>query len=590
MYHIFSVSSRSVSSHLPSNNASTPPTLYHERKMFLFLLKAVLAERLTEALERKGAGTEGTKDSDEDIGTVQKDEPEGVCTEDKYQEEVLMPGPMDVGVDSIEMIKSSDDAGSDPHEADGYNGEGSRAADASVTSANVPDHDNINGDASSGVAAVNELPAVNVEVETPQFTEIEPKAEGGDLDRDDPGELDSFVSSMEAEVEIAAVDRAGGIIDEPQAQAEASAMHDDGGAVNGSNASEVSATGVGHDSCKGGGSTDTAGGVSGIEAPSTNVDKETAPSASVTFSKPFTPTVIYPNASRAPSNSQDTYAYEEEQERLAMLKSLHRPMRQWFNEDPTLKEKHGNFPMFWQDLASWPPMRELKRMYLVAIERKENPDAAKDDACDEAMPDVAVSAEGQAPTTSVSAATTVVTVNGDSTGNASGSFTGDGDDNSGEGGKKKRKKRWGEAARKNRFSNKDDDEPVEVEGGGDASGSGSPPSKARKSRWSSEATNSAAEALPAGTTGGVIPGMPVNLSQEQIQETLVLQVRLTQANEKLATVDQDAIARSQDPDRSPSPPPRYDSNGVRTNPRNVRMREALNRERSESHNSDISVV
>jgi len=126
----------------------------------------------------------------------------------------------------------------------------------------------------------------------------------------------------------------------------------------------------------------------------------------------------------------------------------------------------------------------------------------------------------------------VVIVNGESAGNASGSSTGGGDDNS-EGGKKKRKKRWGEAARKNRFSNKDEDE---VEGGADASGSGSPPTKARKSRWSSEATNSAAEAVPAagaGTTGGVIPGMPVNLSQEQIQETLVLQVRLTQANEKL---------------------------------------------------------
>lgn len=54
-----------------------------------------------------------------------------------------------------------------------------------------------------------------------------------------------------------------------------------------------------------------------------------------------------------------------------------------------------------------------------------------------------------------------------------------------------------------------------------------------------------------------------------------------QLNEKLATVVQDALERSQDPDRSPSPPPRYDGNGVRTNTRDVRMREALNKERSE---------
>lgn len=44
-------------------------------------------------------------------------------------------------------------------------------------------------------------------------------------------------------------------------------------------------------------------------------------------------------------------------------------------------------------------------------------------------------------------------------------------------------------------------------------------------RWSSDTT-----APPAPGTGakGVIPGMPVNLSQEQIQETLVLQMRLQQ--------------------------------------------------------------
>ena len=324
--------------------------------------------------------------------------------------------------------------------------------------------------------------------------------------------------------------------------------------------------------------------------------------------KPFTPTVIQPNTLRAPSNSQDTYAYEEEQERLAMLKSLHRPMRRWFNEDLALRERHGSFPMFWQDLASWPPTRELKRQYLVAIERKENPQAtAEADGADsapvpdEAMPDVAgpsASSDDARAATSLAAAS-ASSANGESmseknAGSSSGvtaaGVAENGDGKADEAGKKKRKKRWGDAARKNRFSNKDDDEEM-VGGGGGGEGSGAegpPPSKARKSRWSSE--TEAAESTPAasvgapaavGGSGGVIPGMPVNLSQEQIQETLVLQVRLTQANEKLATVDQDAVVRSQDPDRSPSPPPRYDSNGVRTNPRNVRMREALNRERSE---------
>ncbi|CAN0309097.1 unnamed protein product, partial [Discosporangium mesarthrocarpum] len=102
-------------------------------------------------------------------------------------------------------------------------------------------------------------------------------------------------------------------------------------------------------------------------------------------------------------------------------------------------------------------------------------------------------------------------------------------------------------------------------------------------RWSSDPT--AAPAMPGPPTGVPagpidIPGMPTNLSQEEIQETLVLQMRLKQVNEKIATVDQDALARGQDPDRSPSPPPRYNGNGVRVNTRDVRMRDALNRERS----------
>lgn len=47
-------------------------------------------------------------------------------------------------------------------------------------------------------------------------------------------------------------------------------------------------------------------------------------------------------------------------------------------------------------------------------------------------------------------------------------------------------------------------------------------------RWSSDET--AAPATGPAAVKGVIPGMPVNLSQEQVQETLVLRVRLQQAS------------------------------------------------------------
>jgi len=49
----------------------------------------------------------------------------------------------------------------------------------------------------------------------------------------------------------------------------------------------------------------------------------------------------------------------------------------------------------------------------------------------------------------------------------------------------------------------------------------------------------------------------------------------------MATVVIDALAKENDPDKTPSPPPQYDSNGKRTNTREVRMAEALRKERQE---------
>eukprot|EP00612_Vaucheria_litorea_P001156 CAMPEP_0171456778 /NCGR_PEP_ID=MMETSP0945-20130129/3121_1 /TAXON_ID=109269 /ORGANISM="Vaucheria litorea, Strain CCMP2940" /LENGTH=456 /DNA_ID=CAMNT_0011982255 /DNA_START=548 /DNA_END=1918 /DNA_ORIENTATION=+ len=93
----------------------------------------------------------------------------------------------------------------------------------------------------------------------------------------------------------------------------------------------------------------------------------------------------------------------------------------------------------------------------------------------------------------------------------------------------------------------------------------------RRSKWSAEGAvqvSSTVEAAPP-------------LTQEQIQETLILQMRLKQVNEKLMTVLHDAILKENDPNKSPSPPPKYGPDGKRTNTREVRMREALNNERND---------
>jgi hypothetical protein len=62
----------------------------------------------------------------------------------------------------------------------------------------------------------------------------------------------------------------------------------------------------------------------------------------------------------------------------------------------------------------------------------------------------------------------------------------------------------------------------------------------------------------------------------------VLQMKLKALNEREPFIAMEAARRSVDPTRSPSPPPVYDANGVKTNTREERMRKELNRERTET--------
>eukprot|EP01035_Chromulina_nebulosa_P019200 gene19200-25050_t len=58
-------------------------------------------------------------------------------------------------------------------------------------------------------------------------------------------------------------------------------------------------------------------------------------------------------------------------------------------------------------------------------------------------------------------------------------------------------------------------------------------------------------------------------------------MKLQHITEKILTVAIDAMKIEQDPNRSPSPPPKYDANGKRYNTREQRMREALMNERTQ---------
>lgn len=80
-----------------------------------------------------------------------------------------------------------------------------------------------------------------------------------------------------------------------------------------------------------------------------------------------------------------------------------------------------------------------------------------------------------------------------------------------------------------------------------------------------------------------IPGitMPAELPEELQRELSRLQRQLDDVEKRIGTVEDDAKKIEQDPNRPPSPPPIYDAWGKRTNTREVRMKEELERERGD---------
>ena len=90
--------------------------------------------------------------------------------------------------------------------------------------------------------------------------------------------------------------------------------------------------------------------------------------------------------------------------------------------------------------------------------------------------------------------------------------------------------------------------------------------KKRRSRWGGNNDRT------------LVPTLPAGLTTSQ-QRTFVLRVQIEEINRKLRTVVQDAAALENDPNRPPSPEPKYDSNGKRTNTRDVRMKADLEEKR-----------
>lgn len=70
------------------------------------------------------------------------------------------------------------------------------------------------------------------------------------------------------------------------------------------------------------------------------------------------------------AESEDTYKYEAEQERKAVLQGLHAPMKKWYLR-ADLEPEFGRFPMFWQDLGVWEHYRTVYRRYMAHMDAAE---------------------------------------------------------------------------------------------------------------------------------------------------------------------------------------------------------------------------
>uniref|UniRef100_A0AAV1UK97 Branchpoint-bridging protein n=1 Tax=Peronospora matthiolae TaxID=2874970 RepID=A0AAV1UK97_9STRA len=212
---------------------------------------------------------------------------------------------------------------------------------------------------------------------------------------------------------------------------------------------------------------------------------------------------------------KDEYQYEEQQERKAMMKSYHHPMKQWFRQRPQLEAKYGVFPLFWQELETWAPYREVLKAYIKFTDHGDDDESLEKQGGTEET----LKKEGDAAGDGVCLETE-------------------------EQPKKRRKSRWGDP----------------VEPAADSNGE----KKRKKSRWA-----------PASSVTSTAAG----LMNQQQQQIVVLHAQLEGINQKMKTVAIDAALAKKDPNRSPSPPPQYDSTGKCTNTREVRMKAALEKRR-----------
>jgi len=268
-------------------------------------------------------------------------------------------------------------------------------------------------------------------------------------------------------------------------------------------------------------------------------------------------------------------------------------MKAWFNgeEGAPLKEAMGPFPTFWQDMAGWEHVRVCKKVYMAVSDIRESGDPAAIDVqgmLDRAQGRTgggAVDAEADASSSSSSGAR--LTRGGAAEDAAEAD---EGDDRAA---RKRRRKasRWGDAdAEASTRADADAAAAVGTSPGGSpgaGASAGADPSAADMDPAEREEADEAARALEAVTERGrsrtrastrwsrrdaICETFKDEAVRGGLLGVLTAGVKLTKAQEQqMLILQMQLLLDHPERPRSPSPPPTYDSMGVRTNKRDQRM-------------------
>lgn len=261
--------------------------------------------------------------------------------------------------------------------------------------------------------------------------------------------------------------------------------------------------------------------------------------------------------------SSDSFDHELLQEKRELLKGMYPNMKIfWQSEEAgSLRLKYGpEFPSFWQDLETWQHIKLMQKLFLMICEKKENGETISEN-------DVMKIEHSLTATTLLQNDSKSCDEQNESRDNPKDSVELKSEPTS-----RKRRNRWENTEEEQLPTTVGEATSIPANTNNTTSANSAEAGvsrKNRRSRWGGDALSGLVGA------GAVQP-----ITQEVIQQTMVLKIQLQQLNDRLLNVAQEAALLEQDPNRPPSPAPKYDKDGKRTNTREVRMREDLTKDRS----------